>query len=1133
MQIQPISTLFDEFLGTTLDTTKWYTLADENTGTPGANTISISNSAVTMTQVGSAEWQLIGVNNQTWDGSEMTWGPISGQWYLSTANGRIRVQGSTLYLDGPFPGSGTSMPYNSTTMKYFKIVCGTSTNQVYYSANNYNWTSAGTMTVYILNSTNAVKFSTIAGTGTSFTLGAVNPLPNSAPNVSIVAPIDAATLTTQTPALQFDGIDPDADKVSFQLQVSTVKEFTSTTVDVLSTSPTGWSGGTDPYNSGATITYTLQSALPDGGNTYYWRVRAKDPAGTNAFGPWSATYSMITRPNPPTVTSGTVSAIASTTATAGGEVTGDGGGSVTERGVVYGTSPNPTTANGKQTAGLGIGQFNANLTGLTPNTVYNWRAYAINSRTTSYGANGTFTTLPSNATINSVNSVTNTGATVNATILANGGASITERGVVYSTVPNPTLANSKQTSGTGSGTYNTNITGLIGNTDYYVRAYATNNGGTSYSAQSTFKTAQDPGVPTVNTGTAGAPGETTVTITGSQVTLDGTQTVTERGIVYSSTNEDPTISNSKTASGSGLGTYNTNLTALAPETTYYARAYATNSLGTGYGSVVTFKTLALFIPDAGDGYWTWRPFGSDANVSRSQATPANASANLLLSDLNLEDNKPYTLWYSGIETDEGSPRMVLQWYDNFVKQTQVISPNTPYTFTYDKTKLSWAIRLYVTGNSAEPENINAVFKDMYLAQESTFSGFVPFVGKGATEIRIDNNWLLDKRREDTIQSIANEIFGLGWRQFTTKTTGLGWFEVGDEFTIIDDTGPNKVVVWESSFTLDGGITETLKAGSPQKTETDYTKSGTVTKSVKRTQISVDHNAQEINSLVEDVYSVDGVINKKFSEVEQDINGVRTTVESSGGVNLVKNSVMYAFNDAGVPDLWDVTGGGTLIIQASPESLSGGGISGNTFALSNKTVSQKVTVRKDVDFVLQEDKIYYSFSARVKKNTVGDASITLSNRNETWTIPLPDQTEFYWQVVKLENLLPLDDHYDITITSDADANLQVTDVMLAPGETVRQWTQSNGEAMNTNVSITDDGMTIRSSQFRNDYTKIDALGIEVHKHEAGGERVFGFNGDETSVRKLRAEQQISLAPIRILPITYDSYKGVAFTRTEDQ
>lgn len=85
MQIQPIATLFDEFVGTTLNTTKWYLFADENTGTPGGNTSSVSGGAITLGQVGSAEWQLISKDNFTWDDSEITWGPISGQWYLATA----------------------------------------------------------------------------------------------------------------------------------------------------------------------------------------------------------------------------------------------------------------------------------------------------------------------------------------------------------------------------------------------------------------------------------------------------------------------------------------------------------------------------------------------------------------------------------------------------------------------------------------------------------------------------------------------------------------------------------------------------------------------------------------------------------------------------------------------------------------------------------------------------------------------------------------------------------------------------------------------------------------------------------------------------------------------------------------
>lgn len=1132
MQIQPVSTLFDEFLGSTLDTTKWYTFADENTGVPGANTMSIANSAITMTQAGTADWQLISVNNFTWDNSQLVWGPITGQWYMYLPNGRARVQGGTLYLDGPFPGSGTSMAYNATTMKYFKFVNDGSSEKLFYSANNNNWTQAGTYTINITGSTMAPKIGTV-GNGTTFTLGAVNPLPNAAPIASIISPDDLTVLSSATPTLSFDAQDPDSDKVTYQLQIATVKDFSTVMTDVLSASSPGFSAG-DPYNSGATVTYTVQSALTSGGIHYYWRVRAKDPAGKNEFGPWSPIYTMISQPNPPVVTSGTTSSITSTTVSASGEVTSDGGGVIIERGIVYGTSVNPTISGSKKVATGTTGTFSVPITGLVPNTIYNWRAYATNSRATSYGSNLTFTTLPGIVTINSIGSITHNSAIVNSTIETNGGATITERGVVYSTVPNPTLANNKVVSGSGAGTYNTTISGLTGNSDYYVRAYATNASGTTYSVQSQFTTLQTPSAPTVLTGTSANIGETTASINGSRVILDGTQTVTERGIVISSTHDEPTTADRKiAASTAGLGTFNVDITALAPETTYYARAYATNSLGTGYGSVVSFTTLALFIPDEGDGYWTYQPYGSSVTISRSQSTPAYASANLLLSDLNLEDGEEYTLWYSSKENEGGEATMILQWYDNFVKMQEVIHPSTPYTFTYDRTKLSWAIRLYVTGEDPQPGAIDATFNDMYLAKESEFSGFIPFVRKGLTEIKLVNNWLLDKRREDTIGGIFGQIKGLGWREFSVKTVGLGWLDIGDQIDIVQDDGTKTAIVWEKKLIMDGGIKENIGSPAPAETETNYEKASRVTKSVRRTQISVDHNAQKIQSLVEDVYSEDGVVNKKFTEVAQDIDSVRTTVQSSGGVNLVKNSVMYSFNDEGQPDFWNVSGTGTLLIQASPESLSAGGISGNVFTLNEKTVTQRIPVLKDVDYIASADKQYYSFSARVRKNTVGNAYISLTNGyEEPHIIELPDQQEFYWEAVKLEGLLPLDDHYVITIYSDSDANLQVTDVMLSPGETIRQWTQANGEAMNTNVAITTDGMTIRSNVFRNDYTKIDALGIEVHKHEAGGERVFGFNGDETTVRKLRAEQQISLAPIRMVPISYGQLVGIAFTRTEE-
>jgi hypothetical protein len=79
-------------------------------------------------------------------------------------------------------------------------------------------------------------------------------------------------------------------------------------------------------------------------------------------------------------------------------------------------------------------------------------------------------------------------------------------------------------------------------------------------------------------------------VTGGNVVSQGLSSVTERGIVYGTTT-NPTTSNNTTNNGSGTGLYTTNLTGLTPGTTYYVRAYATNSVGTSYGNELGFTTI--------------------------------------------------------------------------------------------------------------------------------------------------------------------------------------------------------------------------------------------------------------------------------------------------------------------------------------------------------------------------------------------------------------------------------------------------------------------------------------------------------------------------------------------------------------
>jgi hypothetical protein len=87
-----------------------------------------------------------------------------------------------------------------------------------------------------------------------------------------------------------------------------------------------------------------------------------------------------------------VSAILSNSALSGGNIGNDGGNAITQRGLCWSTTPNPTTANSISSNGSGLGSYSSNLTGLSPNTLYYVRAYAINSTGTFYGNEVSFTT---------------------------------------------------------------------------------------------------------------------------------------------------------------------------------------------------------------------------------------------------------------------------------------------------------------------------------------------------------------------------------------------------------------------------------------------------------------------------------------------------------------------------------------------------------------------------------------------------------------------------------------------------------------------------------------------------------------------------------------------------------------------
>ncbi len=206
----------------------------------------------------------------------------------------------------------------------------------------------------------------------------------------------------------------------------------------------------------------------------------------------SITYTIPNPGNLATLTTLPIGNITVVAATTGGNITNDGGTPVTQRGVVWSTSPSPTTANNSTTNGSGTGIFTINLTSLTASTTYYLRAYATNSAGTAYGNELSFTTTAGNlATISTtaVNSVTGSTAVSGGNVSNDGGILVTQRGICYSTSPSATTANTTIMSGSGIGSFTCELNGLSYSTTYYARAYAMNSAGTAYGNEVSFTTA--------------------------------------------------------------------------------------------------------------------------------------------------------------------------------------------------------------------------------------------------------------------------------------------------------------------------------------------------------------------------------------------------------------------------------------------------------------------------------------------------------------------------------------------------------------------------------------------------------------------------------------------------------------------
>ncbi len=283
----------------------------------------------------------------------------------------------------------------------------------------------------------------------------------------------------------------------------------------------------------------------------------------------------------------------------------DGNNTIKEYGICYSNKEKPTISDSKFKVGEKTDKvldFSAFLSGLSAGSKYYVRGYVLHEGNPIYSEDGILTTSSLKApevSTGAAENITSSTFGITGNIANIGTSDVTQHGHVLSeTNKEPTTGDTKTELGSANAAkdYKSGYTGLKPNTVYYVRAYATNTTGTGYGTVITVKTSNEL-APSVTTGEASNISQSRVTVSG-KVTDNGTQAIFQHGHVISETNKEPTIADGKTENGAITAPkdFTSGFASLNANTTYYVRAYARSSVGTSYGTVISFKTLNVEPP---------------------------------------------------------------------------------------------------------------------------------------------------------------------------------------------------------------------------------------------------------------------------------------------------------------------------------------------------------------------------------------------------------------------------------------------------------------------------------------------------------------------------------------------------------
>jgi len=244
-------------------------------------------------------------------------------------------------------------------------------------------------------------------------------------------------------------------------------------------------GGSQTSSAARWGDYSMMSVDPTDDQTFWFTTEYMQ--STSSAG-WHTRIASFKFSNNPVIATTDATAVTPISATLNGTINPNGLAATYhfEWGTTTSYGNNTTTASaGSGTSAVAV---NAPVTGLTGGTTYHFRLTGVNSDGSTNGNDMTFTPGAAVVTTTAATSITMTSASSGGNVTADGGASITARGLCWSTTANPTITGSHTTDGSGLGVFTSSLTGLTANTQYHIRAYATNSYGTWYGSDLTFNT---------------------------------------------------------------------------------------------------------------------------------------------------------------------------------------------------------------------------------------------------------------------------------------------------------------------------------------------------------------------------------------------------------------------------------------------------------------------------------------------------------------------------------------------------------------------------------------------------------------------------------------------------------------------